>query len=84
MAKKLNPNLLALRQAVRDLGGEIIRTKHGGKHFLVYVRTKKGNEVRLSLSKSPMRQGHIAFWARDHMNRRDRKDKANGKKSVQR
>jgi len=67
-----NPNMRELRSAAQELGGEIVSSRTSGKHYLVTVRTPKGNEVRVTLSKGPMRQGHILFWMRQKFNKADR------------
>jgi len=72
MAPIKNPNFRALRIAVRDLGGEVVSGRVSGKHFLVVVKTPKGKTIRFSLSKGPMRQGHVLFWLRQKFKRADR------------
>jgi hypothetical protein len=72
MVQPRNPNFRELRMAVLELGGEVISGRVAGKHFLVTVKTSKGNTIRFTLSKGPMRQGHILFWMRQKFNRADR------------
>jgi hypothetical protein len=75
-----NPNLKPLREAVKELGGEVVGSRTSGKHFLVTVKTKKGNVVRVTLSKGPMRQGHVLFWLRQKFRTADRNGNYRGNK----
>jgi hypothetical protein len=70
-----NPNMKALRAAVRELGGKTIGSKTGAKHYLVSIETPDGKIIRVALSKSPMRDGHVRFWIRQKFQRAKQKGK---------
>jgi hypothetical protein len=72
----MNPNLRDLRRAVRDLGGEVVSNRTAGKHYLVTVKTPTGKTMRITLSKSPMRDGHVRFWIRQKFQRAEQKGKS--------
>jgi hypothetical protein len=74
-----NPNMRALRLAVRELDGEIVSSRSTGKHWLVIIKTAEGKIIRATLSKSPMRDGHVRFWIRQKFQRSKRKPKVKEK-----
>ena len=71
----MNSNLRDLRRAVRELGGKTLGTKTGAKHYLVSIETPDGRIIRVSLSKAPMRDGHVRFWLRQKFKRAKQKPK---------
>lgn len=75
----MNPNLRELRRAVRELGGEIVGSRAAAKHYLVTIRTADRHTIHVTLSKSPMRNGHVRFWIRKKFERAKRKPRVKEK-----
>jgi len=75
-----NPNLRELIRVVKELGGEITGTKNSAKHLLVDLKTARGKTIRMTLSKSPMRAGHVEFWIRAKFQKANRNNKRGTKR----
>jgi hypothetical protein len=71
MGSYRNPNYRQLVDAVEEMRGQVLRARAGRKHFLVFVRTPKGNQIRVALSKGPMKAGFVRTWIRQQINRAD-------------
>lgn len=78
----MNPNLRELRRAVSELGGKILSQRSSGKHFLVELETKSRKKLRMTISKGPMRQGHIQFWVRQKFTRAERNGNHHSRKGI--
>ena len=72
MAKPNNSNYLHLRRIAKELGVKVTGYRSAGKHFLVYLTTRSGKEITMTLSKAPMREGHVEFWVKREVRRAER------------
>ena len=72
MSPYRNVNLIELQRLVTRMGGRITCRRTGGKHFVVYLETAKGNKTKLTLSKGPMRAGSVSFYLKRAFREADR------------
>lgn len=73
MSKQANPNLLALRELLREIGATVLSAVEGRKHLKVVIRTKTGATFNMALNRGKVDAYKMEGWLRQKANRADKK-----------
>jgi hypothetical protein len=73
MSQARNPNYEPFRKCVESMGGKVLDFRTGRKHFIAYIQTARGHNMRMTLSMAPMADGAIEFYTRRAIKREERR-----------